>query len=191
MAAAGLGLAGLVGCSASAGPETGAVTTEDLQDLEDRITGLDDRLGALEGGVLEDEELLGDGTEGGDGAAGADDTDAFFADPDARVGQRVTVSAELSELISTTDVGAVFRIAGESGDPIAVVSATPPPQLGENDVVRVTGTVVQVQRDGFEQDFGVAADELFEDADGWFEQAEGQIAVSADRIEVLDERAGE
>jgi hypothetical protein len=177
VAAIGLGVAGLTGCGDSAGPETGTVTTEDLQELEDRVAGLDDRIGVLEGAD-------------GDGVADADDTEAFFGDPDAHLGQLVTISAEVSDLTATTDVGAAFRIAGESGDPIDVVSANPPPQLGQDDVVRVTGTVVQVQRDSFEQDFGVVADELFEDADAWFEGADGQVAVSASQITVLEENAG-
>jgi hypothetical protein len=177
VAAVGIGLGGLAGCGDSAGPETGQVTTDDLQDLEDRITGLDERIGVLEGG--------------GDGAAGADDTDAFFGDPDARIGQMVTVSAEVSELPTATDAGGAFRIADASGNAIGVVSASPLPQLGVDDVVRVTGTVVQVQRDSFEQDFGAAADELLEDPDGWFEEAEGQIAISADEIEVLEEHVDE
>jgi hypothetical protein len=176
VAAIGLGVAGLTGCGDSAGPESGTVTTEDLQELEDRIAGLDDRIG-----VLEDD---------GEGMADADNTEAFFGDPDAHLGQLVTVSAEVSDLTATTDVGAAFRIAGESGDPIDVVSANPPPQLGQDDVVRVTGTVVQVQRDSFEQDFGVAADELFEDADAWFAGADDQVAVSASQITVLEENAG-
>jgi hypothetical protein len=179
VAAIGVGVAGLTGCGDSAGPESGTVTTEDLQELEDRIAGLDDRIGVLE-----------DVGAGGDGMADADDTEAFFGDPDAHLGQLVTISAEVSDLTATTDVGAAFRIAGESGDPIDVVSANPPPQLGQNDVVQVTGTVVQVQRDSFAQDFGVAADELFEDADAWFEGADGQVAVSASQITVLEENAG-
>ncbi len=180
MLAVGLGIAGVSGCSESAGPEAGEVTAEDLQDLEDQVTELEDRIGVLEDGGPGD-----DGTV--DGAA--DDTDAFFGDAESYVGQQVTVSAEVSELVPTSDNGSAFRIAGESGDPIAVVSASPPPQLDQSDVVRVTGTAKQVNRDNFEEDFGVAADELFKDADAWFTEADGQIAISADEIEVLQEQA--
>ncbi len=115
----------------------------------------------------------------------ADDSAAFFGDTESYVGQQVTVSAEVSELITTTDVGSALRIAGDEGEPTAVVSATPPPQLDQSDIVQVSGTVMTVQRDSFEAEFGVAADELFEGADAWFEEVEGQIAVSAQRMEVL------
>lgn len=184
--AAGVGVVGLVGCgSESQGPEAGAVTVEDLQRLEDRIADLDDRVGDLEEG--------GDrGTEGGDDtAAVVDDSEAFFADAESYLGEQVTVSAEVSDLVATTEVGGAFRIAGEGSEPIAVVSATPPPQLDQSDVVRVTGPAMEVRQDSFEEDFGVAADELFEDADAWFADAEGQVAISADEIEVLQEQSSE
>jgi hypothetical protein len=183
MAAIALGLAGVAGCGDSAGPEAGEVTVEDLQGLEDQLTGLEDRVG-----VLEDRGVSDGAVPGGDMGAG-DDTDAFFGDTGSYVGQQVTVSAEISELTTTTEIGSALRIAGEGAEPIAVVSATPPPQLDRSDVVRVTGTVVQVQRDSFEEDFGIIADELFEDADAWFDEAEGQVAISASEIEVLQEQA--
>lgn len=179
VAALGLGLAGLTACGDSAGPGAGAVTTEDLQGVQDQLAGLEDRVGVLE-------ESAG-AAEGGAGTA--DDTEAFFADTASSVGEEVTVSAEVSELVTTTDVGSAFRIAPESGDPIAIVSATPSPQLDQDDVVRVTGTVMEVAEESFEQDFGLAADELFEDSTGWFEAEEGEIAVSATEIEVLQEQA--
>ena len=175
LAAAVVGVGGLAACSEdSAGPEAGGVTAEDLQQFEDELTGLEDRVGVLEGGLGADDEL----------AAGEEDN-AFYDDTQSYVGQEVTVSGEVSEMVTTTDIGSSIRIAGESGDPIAVVSAMPSGELDANDVVRVTGTVVEVQRDTFESDFGVAADELFEDADAWFEEEEGSIAISAERMEIL------
>ena len=179
-----VGLAGLSACGDSAGPEAGGVTTEDLQELEDQLTGIEDRVG-----VLEDSGMTGEDGAAGEAALG-EDSDAFFGDTGASVGQQVTVSAEVSELVTTTDLGGAFRIAGEGAEPVAVVSATPPPQLDQGDVVRVSGTVVQVQQDTFEADFGVAAEELFEDADGWFDEADGQIAIAATQVEVLREQAG-
>ena len=183
--AVGVGLAGLTGCGAdSTPPESGAVTVEDLQDLEDQVADLEERVGALEEG-------------GGPGAGGdepgpaeaADDADPFFADRAAYVGQQVTVSATVAGLVATTDVGGAFRIAGDGSDPITVVSATPLPQLDQRDEVRVTGTALEVRQDSFEQDFGVAADELFEDPDAWFEEAVGRIALSAEEIEVVQEQS--
>ncbi|MDK3255766.1 hypothetical protein [Blastococcus capsensis] len=181
--AAVVGMGGLAACSDdSAGPEAGGVSAEDLQGVEDQIAGLDERVGVLEEGGVE-------GTDVGVAPLGAeDDTEAFFGDNESFVGQEVTVSAEISEMVTTTDIGSSFRIAGESGDPIPVVSASPMAEMDANDVVQVSGTVVQVQRDTFEEDFGVAADELFEDADAFFEEEEGSIAIAADRIEVLQEQ---
>ncbi|SOC50059.1 hypothetical protein SAMN05660748_2798 [Blastococcus aggregatus] len=174
LAAAVVGMGGLAACSDdSAGPEAGGVTAEDLQQFEDQLTGLEERVGVLEGGLGEDDELAGE------------EDNALYDDTQSYVGQEVTVSGEVSEMVTTTDVGSSIRIAGESGDPIAVVSAMPSAELDANDVVRVTGTVVEVQRDTFEEDFGVAADELFEDADAWFEEEEGAIAISAERMEIL------
>ncbi|SFF47257.1 hypothetical protein [Blastococcus tunisiensis] len=174
LAAAVLGMGGLAACSDdSAGPEAGGVSAEDLQRFEDELAGLEERVGTIE------TEMGVDG-----GGLGAEDT-AFWDDTQSYVGQEVTVSGEVSEMVTTTDVGSAFRIAGESGDPIAVVNASAPAEMDANDVVQVSGTVVQVQRDTFEEDFGVAADELFEDADAWFEAEEGSLAISADRIEVL------
>ncbi len=49
----------------------------------------------------------------------------------------------------------------------------------------MTGKLVKVQRNRFMQDFGVAADELFQDADVFFEEEEGQPAIAADRIAIL------
>lgn len=180
LAAAVLGMGGLAACSDdSAGPEAGGVTAEDLQQLEEDFAGLDERVGALEDGV---------GVDAAVDPVAEDDTDALFTDGESLVGQEVTVSAEVSEMVTTTDVGSAFRIAGESGDPIAVVSASPVAEMDANDVVQVTGTVVQVQRDSFEQDFGIGADELFEDAEAWFAEEEGSVAISADSIEVLQEQ---
>jgi hypothetical protein len=183
--AAALGLAGLTGCGGgSEGPEAGAVSVEDLQGVEDQVADLEDRVGALEDGadLPTDAQALDEDV---------DDTDAFFTDTESFLGQQVTVSAEVTELATTTEVGGAFHIAGEGSEPIRVVSASPPPALDVGDVAQVTGTVTEVQRDTFEQDFGVAADELFDDPDGWFEQTEGQIAISADQIEVLQEQADE
>ena len=107
LVAAAIGIGGLTACGNSAGPEAGAVPTQDLQEIED---------------------------DGG------------------RLGH-------------------------------------PPAELDVSDVVRVSGTVVRVQRDTFEQDFGIAVDELVDDPDV-FDTVEGEVAVAADRIEVLRERTG-
>lgn len=173
-----LGVSGLAACSDSAGPEAGAVSVDDLRGLEQQVMELDERVG-----TLEDAPAAGPAAE-----VGSDDD--IFGNAQSFLGEDVTVSGAVSELVTAaTDLGSAFRIGGDTGEPVAVLSATPPPGLMVDDVVRVSGTVMEVQRDTFQQDFGVAADELFDDPDAFFSQAEGQPAISADRIEVLQEQA--
>ena len=159
----------LTGCSSdSAGPEAGAVTTSDLQNVEEQLGALDERVGALEDGAL----------EGGSSEA------ATGEEPDI-IGQEVTVSAEVSEIITSTSAGSAFRIGGDSGPPVAVLSGSAPEGLDANDVVRITGTVQRIDRNSFEEDFGLAEDELFDDPEGFFSEFEGQPAIAATSIEVL------
>ena len=157
----------LTGCGDSAGPEAGAVTTSDLQRVEEQIGGLENRLAELETGVA-------------GGTAGA----ATGEQPDI-IGQEATVSAEVSEIITSNSTGSAFRIGGESGPSVAVLSGSAPEGLDANDTVRITGTVQRITRESFEQDFGLAEDELFDDVDGFFEEFEGQPAIAATEIEVL------
>lgn len=172
-------LGGLSACSDSAGPEAGEVTTEDLQELQDDVTTLEDRVGTLEGMDPADEAMTGEET-----------SDELTDDEQAElVGQDVTVSAEVSELITDSDVGSAFRIAGDSGPSIAVLATAPPEGLDKDDVVRISGTVKMIARDSFEDDFGIAEDDLFDDADGFFKDSEGDVAIAATDIEVLQEQA--
>lgn len=177
--AAAIGMGGLAACGDSAGPEAGGVTTEDLQGIEDDLGALEERVGALEDAPPDADAPVDPVVE---------DEAGVFEDAEALIGQEVTVSAAVSEVITSTDVGSAFRIGNETGEPIAVVNASPPAQLEVDDVVRVSGTVVTVQRDTFEQDFGIAADELFDDPDAFFSTFEGEVAVAADRMEVLQEQ---
>lgn len=177
--AAAIGMGGLAACGDSAGPEAGAVTTEDLQQIEDDLGALEDRVGVLEDGTA------------GDGASMdpvVEDESGLFEDAQALIGQEVTVSAAVSEVMTSTDVGSAFRIGADSGEAVAVLMASPE-QLDVDDVVRVSGTVVKVERDTFEQDFGIAADELFDDPDAFFSDFDGEVALAADRAEVLQEQA--
>lgn len=180
LVAAAIGMGGLAACGDSAGPEAGGVTTEDLQGIEDDLGALDERVGALEDAPAADAGAPVD--------PAVEDEAGVFEDAQSLIGQDATVSAGVSEVITSSDVGSAFRIGNETGEPIAVVSASPPAQLETNDVVRVSGTVVQVQRDTFEQDFGIAADELFDDPDVFFDTFDGEVAIAADRVEVLQEQ---
>lgn len=176
-----LALTGIAACSDddSAGPEAGAVTLDDFQSLEERVGGLEEDVGVLQdevGGLG-----AGAGVDDGPGAGEASDI----------IGQEVTVSAEVSELITTTDVGSAFRIGAEGGPSVAVLATSPPEGLDANDVVQITGTVRMVQRTSFEEDFGIAEDELFDDPDFFFDDFEGELGIAATSIEVLQEQAEE
>ena len=173
-------LGGMTACSDSAGPEAGEVTTEDLQEVQDDLTTLEDRIVTLEGVDPADDDAV----------AGEETSEELTDEEKAElVGQEVTVSAEVSELITNSDVGSAFRIAGDSGPSVAVLATTPPEGLEQDDVVRISGTVKMVTRDSFEDDFGIAEDDLFDDPDGFFEESEGDVAISATEVEVLQEQA--
>lgn len=182
-----VGVGGLAACGDDpVGPRTGPAAT-DVQALEDRLTALEDRLTGFEDrvGILEDESASDDEPE--EEPAGEDET-GVLGDGEALIGQGVAVSGEVTEPITVADVGASFRIAGSSGDPILVVMATPPAALAAGDPVRVSGTVVRVAQDSFEVDFGIAADQLFEDPAAFFADFGGQIAISADNLEVIQDQ---
>lgn len=200
LVATAIGMGALTGCGSSAGPEAGEVTTEDLQRLEDDLAALEDRIGVLEearadaptdGSTGGSTDASTDGSTGGEEPTGGgvvlEDQAGVFDDAQSLVGEGVTVSAAVSEVITRADVGSAFRIGGADGEPITVVMATPPDRLAVDDVVRVSGTVTEIQRDSFERDFGIAADALFDDADAFFASYEGEAAIAADRTEVLQE----
>lgn len=172
-----VGVAGLAGCSDDpVGPVTGATST-DMQALEDRVSALEDRVTDLENAPAPEEPPPAP-LPGEDGAG-------VLGDGEALIGQGVMVRGEVTEPVTVADVGASFRIEGASGDPILVVMATPPAELEVGETVEVTGRVVRVAEDSFELDFGIAADQLFESAAAFFAESGGQIAISADRLEVV------
>ena len=172
--------------SDSAGQEAGAVTTSDLQSLQDQVGALEERVVALEDQAAETEGGQADaaaGDETGDAAAGGDQQDI--------IGQEVTISAEVTELITSGDQGTAFRIGGDNGPSVAVLSGSMSQQLQADDVVQISGTVQLVNRDSFEQDFGVAEGDLFDDPDSFFNEFSGQPAIAADNVEVVQEQAPE
>ncbi|PPK92920.1 hypothetical protein CLV92_11296 [Kineococcus xinjiangensis] len=130
---------GLSACGDTAGPERGT-TVEDVQEnvAEDIEVGEETEAG------------LGEGEVSGD--IGVDDSNAvvgtyegaydpeFYNDIKSFYDKPVTVSAEVSEVISPT----AFVIAGTAGttvDPLLIVSATEVAGVEEGQVVEVTGTV--------------------------------------------------
>lgn len=102
-----------------------------------------------------------------------------FADPLSFVGQTVTVSAEVNDLISTQ----AFTIAGtlETGaDELLIVSAAGGPAVTDDSVVKVTGTVMER--------FDVAGAEEFVGADlddGLYGDFNGEPYIQADTIELI------
>lgn len=185
-----VGLLGLAACGGSAGPEAGAVTTEDLQGLEEQAGALEERLGALEEGSAPGSAA--DNASGGGAALSAGQESPLFTDPASLVGQQVTVSAAVMQVLSTAKTGAAFTIGGQGEDEaIPVMPVDGATQVQVDDVVQVSGTVVQVDQQQFQQDFGVAADELFSDADAFFTDNAGDVAIDAGQVQVLQEQAAQ
>lgn len=191
---------GLTGCTGPGGDDPPGPAVGDAADVRDEVAGLQDEVTRLEDQVerLEDrvaglEEPAVDGDpdapEDEPDPPGAGDT--FFDDPEALLGERVTVRGEVAQVLAATDVASAFRIAGETGEPVVVVSATPPPELARGDVVEVSGTAVEVDPDTFEADFGVAADALFDRPGTWPAGATGEVALAASGVEVVRSPAGD
>lgn len=176
-------LSGLAACSESAGPEAG-VTTEELQSIEEDLGALEERVTGLEGS-MEEMDMAADDTVGDSDVF---DYESFYADADSLIGETVTVSAAVSEV--WTEDGAAFTIGGDSGEPIPVISTNPPADLALEDVVQVTGTVKVIQQDTFEDEFGVT-DDIFDDPTTFFEDWDGEVALAATSVEVIDESAEE
>lgn len=93
-------------------------------------------------------------TEGSEQGADVEDVteEQFFAN-DQFVGETVTVSAEIDEVLTPTS----FQLdAQEWGDDsLLVVSANKKADLAEGDVVKVKGTVREFQFNQFENEFGL------------------------------------
>ncbi|MDN5750955.1 MAG: hypothetical protein L0H64_21015 [Pseudonocardia sp.] len=102
-----------------------------------------------------------------------------FADPASFVGQTVTVSAEVNDLISTQ----AFTIAGTlqtGADELLIVSADAGIPITEDSAVEVTGTVMER--------FDVAGVEEFVGGDlddGLFEDFTGEPYIQAESIELI------
>jgi hypothetical protein len=129
VAVAGLGLAG---CNTE-GPEEGT-------DVED----------VTEGEVLESSPAPQEtDPEVGAGYVGPYDQ-AFYDESETYAGQEVTVSAEVTETLST-DTFVIAGAAGTAVDPLLIVEKQEIPPLDDGQVVEVTGTVAQ--------DFDIAATE--------------------------------
>lgn len=150
--------------------------TQDVESLSEELGTLDDRITALEDQGAADVNVEEPSSE-------AVEESAVFADPSAFVGEDVTLSGEITELYDTTDAGAAFQIVGPAGDPIPVVSTDPPEELLANDSVLVTGTVVEAAEASFEEDFGIAMDDLLNNTEGFLVDAEGQPVVAAESVE--------
>ncbi|MDT0277105.1 hypothetical protein [Blastococcus goldschmidtiae] len=193
---------GLAACSGPADTEPTATTAAELTEVREEVAGLRDRVATLEDrvGDLQDrlaeggaDEPVGEPDAPGDGppdGAPPESDPSFFGEPEAPLGEQVTVRGEVVELVASTSIASVLRVAGEAGEPVAVVTVTPSSDIGTGDEVEVSGTVLDVDPDTFEADFGIAADELFDDPQAWLDDAEGQIAIAATRIEAVPAPSG-
>jgi hypothetical protein len=144
----GIGTGLLAGCGGTAGPETGA-TVDEIQEA-------DDGTGAVDPGA---------------GTAAEDDVTSY-------VGQRVTVSAEVNEVLSPN----AFTIAGTAGsggaDELLIVSAPTGTPVTEEDVVAVTGTVrEELDLAALETEYG------YDDDDALYGDFGGEPYIVAEKID--------
>ncbi|HEV2071758.1 MAG TPA: hypothetical protein VGR26_18390 [Acidimicrobiales bacterium] len=146
----------------SAGPDAG-VTVSDLEDLERRITALEDRVGAAEeqgdaavdGGAIEDEELIGQ---------------------TVTVSGEVTRTVDVNGFVMSSDDEDLAALDSQIGDGILVVSASDP-GVSQGDVVQVVGTVREFVIADFESELGIDLD------DNLYLEFEDQVALTARSID--------
>ena len=169
-AAVAIALAGaLAGCSDdSAGPDTGA----DVEDIVEEEP--------VEGEPLEEEPLEEDVTAEEEPVGGG-----FAEEAGALVGQEVTVSATVTEVVSENAI----RIGAGTSETLLVLSASGPlSEMGLEDaeaaaeneaVVQVTGTVRQFDPVTFEEEYGIGY------TDPLYEAYEGENVIVADSVTTL------
>lgn len=165
----------LVGCGQDPEPLEPEVTAEELQEVRDQLSALEQRVDALDA-----EDPAGPPGEPSESPQAPPDAEPT---PQFTEGEDVSVRAEVIGLIATTEIGTAFRVSTGSGRAVAVVSATPVQPLAVQDAVRVSGTATTVDPETFERDFGIAANVVFDDPDAFFAGESGQIAIAADQVE--------
>lgn len=114
------------------------------------------------------------GPERGTSVEDITEEDQYFAD-DQYVGEEVTVSAEVEEVLSPQS----FRLdGGDWGDEsLLVVSAQQAKDLQEDDVVQVTGTVREFTFDDFNNEYGL-------DDPGIYDEYDQEEFLVASKVEV-------
>lgn len=141
----------------TAGPEEGT----DIQDIQEDT----------EGEPAPEDETLDEQ---------AFDEDAFFEDPEPFIGQQVTVSAEVTEVLTPETA---FRLTGDDvgGSPLLVVRANQQTAVEEGQIVQVTGTVREFDRETLESEFGLdLADDEFADDRAYIEATDVTVIEGGD-----------
>jgi hypothetical protein len=195
-----LAVGGLTACGSE--PTSPGLEAE-LQAVQEDVDELRDRVEALEqqppsGSSGEQDPPPGEGSGAGDEQEPPDsgqpqpfdDPAGLFEDPESLIGQDVTVTARVAELLSVAEVGAAFRIGNEDGTTVGVITATPPADLQVGDVLQVTGRVGRIDPTSFEADFGISADVLAEEPEAFLAGLDGDVAIAARQLEVVEEPAG-
>jgi hypothetical protein len=129
---------------------------------DDPLGGTDDPVDVEE---VADDDVAGIDTEAAD----------VFRDADALVGEQlVGVVGEVSEIIGPDG----FLLEGlEGGEVFVVASATPPLEAGA--IVEVSGEVMTLDPETFEDDFGLAFDEAYQ-------HFAGEAVLRAPNVEVAE-----
>lgn len=114
------------------------------------------------------------GQESGTAVEDITEEDQYFAD-DQYVGEQVTVSAEVEEVLSPQS----FRLdGGDWGDEsLLVVSAPRAKDLQDDDVVQVTGTVREFTYDDYANEYGL-------DDPGIYDEYDEEEFIEASKVDV-------
>lgn len=176
------GVGGLTACSELADPDRNVVTIADLQEVRDDLGRLDERVTAIE------EEGPFDARAGSgadiDDSAGA--VEGFGEDAEWLEGQQVTVRGQVTEVLARGDAGTALVLERRRGEPLPVVTNGRVRGLQVDDVVKAAGIITMVQRDAFEEQFGVMVDDVFSDPGSFFDVNEGEIALAATSVTVVE-----
>jgi hypothetical protein len=154
---------------------TGAETGADVEDINEEDVVEEDVVEAEPEEVEPEPEPEAD-SESASESASEPAADEVFADPESYLGEQVTVSGQVSEVVDANS----FRIGGEDvGGEALLVTSADQANVEPDQNVQVTGTVQQFNLGEFEDEYGFDYDE------GLYGDFEGEPVIVADSVEPL------
>lgn len=102
----------------------------------------------------------GEGTRGSETGADVDDLTTGYFDDSKYLGEQVTVSAEVTRVLSARS----FELAGDGygDDSLLVVSAGSSEVIEKGNVAKVTGTVEEFSYDAFAKEYGLVDEPIYD-----------------------------